>query len=174
MASAMASGLHLATARPYGASSHQAFRIGATILCYNDKVASWAKLASTCHLSCMLPFRRISSSSGVKSDKPVTKAMSEASQSKPSSGLPIDLKGQNSCILLCMFGFHMLLGQFASFLSKFLSSPHIVICFWWQFVISFCCKLYSFISSCVSFLYLEKVLASKASYFSTGNITLIY
>lgn len=95
MASTMASGLHFATVRPYVSSSRRAFRLGATILGYKNNVASWAELASTCHLSCMLPFRGISSSSGVKSDKPVTKAMSEASQSKPSSGLPIDLRGQN-------------------------------------------------------------------------------
>ncbi|KAI6685909.1 hypothetical protein NL676_031822 [Syzygium grande] len=98
MASTMASGLHFATVRPYVSSSHRAFRLAATILGYKNNVASWAELASTCHLSCMLPFRGISSSSGVKSDKPVTKAMSEASQSKPSSGLPIDLRGKRAFI----------------------------------------------------------------------------
>ncbi|KAK3442425.1 hypothetical protein EUGRSUZ_B02592 [Eucalyptus grandis] len=98
MASTMASGLHFATARPYVSSSHRGLRLGATILGYDSKVASWAKLASACHLSCMLPFRGISSSSGLKSDKPVTKAMSEDSQSKPSSGLPIDLRGKRAFI----------------------------------------------------------------------------
>ncbi|KAF8040055.1 hypothetical protein BT93_B2317 [Corymbia citriodora subsp. variegata] len=98
MASTMASGLHLATARPYASSSRRAFRLGATILGYDDKVVSWAKLASSCHLSCMLPFRGISLSSGVKLDKPGTKAMSEASQSRPSSGLPIDLRGKRAFV----------------------------------------------------------------------------
>jgi len=119
MASTMASGLHFATARPYVSSSHRALRLGATILGYDSKVASWAKLASACHLSCMLPFRGISSSSGLKSAKPVTKAMSEDSQSKPSSGLPIDLRGQN--FLHVFFSVYLVftcLGQFASFLSK--------------------------------------------------------
>ncbi|PPD88090.1 hypothetical protein GOBAR_DD14991 [Gossypium barbadense] len=93
MAATAASGLQLASARPCIASSHRVFKAGAASLAVNSKAVSWNKLASACHLSQSLePFRRSFASSSVNFNKVVTKAMSESSENKPVSGLPIDLK----------------------------------------------------------------------------------
>ncbi|KAG8484908.1 hypothetical protein CXB51_021301 [Gossypium anomalum] len=99
MAATAASGLQLASARPCIASSRRVFKAGAANLDVNSKAVSWTKLVSACHLSQSLePFRRSFASSSVKFDKVVTKAMSESSENKPVSGLPIDLKGKRAFI----------------------------------------------------------------------------
>ncbi|KAA3471654.1 enoyl-[acyl-carrier-protein] reductase [NADH], chloroplastic-like [Gossypium australe] len=99
MAATAASGLQLASARPCIASSRRVFKAGAANLDVNSKAVSWTKLASACHLSQSLePFWRSFSLSSFKFNKVVTKAMSESSENKPVSGLPIDLKGKRAFI----------------------------------------------------------------------------
>ncbi|KAJ6307287.1 hypothetical protein OIU76_017141 [Salix suchowensis] len=98
MAATAASGLQMATARPCISSSRGMVKAGAAILGANSKGASWAKLASGSHISSTLPFERTLMSSSVKLNKVVTRAMSESSENKPVSGLPIDLRGKRAFI----------------------------------------------------------------------------
>ncbi|GMY16143.1 enoyl-[acyl-carrier-protein] reductase [NADH], chloroplastic [Fagus crenata] len=98
MATTAASSLQIATARPCISSSRKLFKAGAAILGGNSKVASWNKLTSACHISSAQPFHRSFTSSSIKFDKVVTKAMSEATENKPISGLPIDLRGKRAFI----------------------------------------------------------------------------
>ncbi|KAL9407336.1 hypothetical protein Peur_004308 [Populus x canadensis] len=98
MAATAASGLQMATARPCISSSRRMVKAGAAILGANSKGASWAKLASGSHISYTQPFKRTLMSSSVKLNKVVTKATSEANESKPVSGLPIDLRGKRAFI----------------------------------------------------------------------------
>ncbi|RQO84258.2 hypothetical protein POPTR_001G013500v4 [Populus trichocarpa] len=98
MAATAASGLQMATARPCISSSRRMVKAGAAILGANSKGASWAKLASGSHISYIQPFKRTLMSSSVKLNKVVTKAMSESNESKPLSGLPIDLRGKRAFI----------------------------------------------------------------------------
>ncbi|XP_011025228.1 PREDICTED: enoyl-[acyl-carrier-protein] reductase [NADH], chloroplastic-like [Populus euphratica] len=98
MAATAASGLQMATARPCISSSHRVVKAGAAILGASSKGASWTKLASSSHISSIQPFQRTFMSSSVKLNKAVTKAMSESSDSKPVSGLPIDLRGKRAFI----------------------------------------------------------------------------
>ncbi|KAJ6428012.1 hypothetical protein OIU84_023427 [Salix udensis] len=98
MAATAASGLQMATARPCISSSRGMVKAGAAILGANSKGVSWAKLASGSHISSTLPFERTLMSSSVKLNKVVTRAMSESSENKPVSGLPIDLRGKRAFI----------------------------------------------------------------------------
>ncbi|KAJ6714091.1 ENOYL-ACYL-CARRIER REDUCTASE [Salix viminalis] len=98
MAATAASGLQMATARPCISSSRGMVKAGAAILGANSKGAPWAKLASGSHISSTLPFERTLMSSSVKLNKVVTRAMSESSENKPVSGLPIDLRGKRAFI----------------------------------------------------------------------------
>lgn len=66
---------------------------GAAILGANSKAVSWSKLSSACNISSSEPFLRSFASSSVKFNKVVTRAMSESTENKPVSGLPINLKG---------------------------------------------------------------------------------
>ncbi|CAK7339215.1 unnamed protein product [Dovyalis caffra] len=98
MAATAASGLQMATARPCISSSRRVVKAGAAVVGANSKGASWSKLASGSHISSIQPFQRTFMSSSVKLNKVVTKAMSESSESKPVSGLPIDLRGKRAFI----------------------------------------------------------------------------
>ncbi|ONH99166.1 hypothetical protein PRUPE_6G015200 [Prunus persica] len=98
MATTAASSLQMATARPCMSSSRRAFVSSAAMLNGNFKLASWTKLSSACHIASAQPFHRSFTSSSLKMDKFVTKAMAGASENKPASGLPIDLKGKRAFI----------------------------------------------------------------------------
>ncbi|TQD99863.1 hypothetical protein C1H46_014476 [Malus baccata] len=98
MATTAASSLQMATARPCISSSRRAFRSSTAMLNGNFKVASWTKLSSACHISSVQSFQRCFTSSSMKLDKFVTKAMAGASENKPVSGLPINLKGKRAFI----------------------------------------------------------------------------
>ena len=94
MAATAASSLQLAAARPCISFSHWVVKADSAILGANFKAVSWTKLTSACNISSSLePIQRSFASSPVKFNKVVTKAMSESSENKPVSGLPIDLKG---------------------------------------------------------------------------------
>lgn len=131
MATTAASSLQMAAARPCISSSHKAVRESATMFHTNSKATSWTKVSSACHISSIQSFQRTFTSSSIKFDKVVTKAMAETSEIKPDSGLPIDLKG-----------WHMLLGIFYSSITNTTmltlherSDP----CFWLKKVIQFAC-----------------------------------
>ncbi|XP_022754319.1 enoyl-[acyl-carrier-protein] reductase [NADH], chloroplastic [Durio zibethinus] len=98
MAATVASSLQIAAARPCISSSPRVVKAGAAILGANSKSVSWTKLTSACNISSLEPFRRSFMSSPVKFNKVVTNAMSESSENKPISGLPIDLKGKRAFI----------------------------------------------------------------------------
>ncbi|XVE78808.1 hypothetical protein DITRI_Ditri14bG0007800 [Diplodiscus trichospermus] len=97
MAATAASCVQLA-ARPCISSSHGVVKEGAAILGANSKAVSWTKLTSACNISSLVPFQRSFTSSSVKFNNVVTKAMSNSGEDKPVSGLQIDLKGKRAFI----------------------------------------------------------------------------
>ncbi|XP_031283043.1 enoyl-[acyl-carrier-protein] reductase [NADH], chloroplastic-like [Pistacia vera] len=98
MAATAASSLQMAAVRPCVSTSHRAVKAGVAFVAGNSQKASWANLASACHMSSVQPLHRSFMSSSVKLDKVVTKAAAESSDSKPVSGLPIDLRGKKAFI----------------------------------------------------------------------------
>nr|WDW26415.1 chloroplast enoyl-ACP reductase [Momordica charantia] len=95
---AAASNLQIATLRNCQLPSRKGFKPCGTTLSGSSKAPSWAKLSSSCNLSSLPFFQRKFVSSSVKVERTVTKAMSEANESKPVSGLPIDLRGKRAFI----------------------------------------------------------------------------
>lgn len=133
MATTASSSLQIAAARPCLSSSRRLFKAGATILGGNSKAATWNKLTSGCHISSVQPFQRSFTSSSIKFSKVATKAMSNSSESKPVSGLPIDLRGQFS-----LFCFPSLFGPlffFGIYVTPFMSFKGLVFT---VFSLSFC------------------------------------
>ncbi|KAK9220827.1 hypothetical protein WN944_009251 [Citrus x changshan-huyou] len=98
MAATAACSLQMAAVKPCISSSHRGVKAGVAVVGGNSKGASWTKLSSASHISCGQPFLRSFTSSSVKFDKVVTRAMAESSTNKPISGLPIDLKGKRAFI----------------------------------------------------------------------------
>uniref|UniRef100_A0A5B7AAM0 Enoyl-[acyl-carrier-protein] reductase [NADH], chloroplastic n=1 Tax=Davidia involucrata TaxID=16924 RepID=A0A5B7AAM0_DAVIN len=98
MAATALSGLQISAARPSISSTRRIFRAGVASVGADSKGALWAKLASTCHITSGQHFQRNFMSSSAKFENFVTKAMSEGSENKPASGLPIDLKGKRAFI----------------------------------------------------------------------------
>ncbi|KAF7808219.1 enoyl-[acyl-carrier-protein] reductase [NADH], chloroplastic-like [Senna tora] len=92
------SGLQIAISAPCFRSSQRFADAGAVVLSGKSKIRSWNKLASTCHTTSLQPFQRGFTSSSIRFDKMITKAMAESSENKPVSGLPIDLKGKRAFI----------------------------------------------------------------------------
>uniref|UniRef100_A0A7C9DZ84 Enoyl-[acyl-carrier-protein] reductase [NADH], chloroplastic n=1 Tax=Opuntia streptacantha TaxID=393608 RepID=A0A7C9DZ84_OPUST len=97
MAASTAPGLQMALARPRISSPCHLFRVGAAFLSTDSKRASRTELASLCHISSSQPFQRYLSSSSMKSNKVVTRAVVEPAD-RPTAGLPIDLKGKRAFI----------------------------------------------------------------------------
>ncbi|GAB2287008.1 Enoyl-[acyl-carrier-protein] reductase [NADH], chloroplastic [Dionaea muscipula] len=98
MAACTASGLHMATTRPFMSNSHhQLSKAGAAIFGSNSKVSSWVRLTSSSYISSVTPLNRAFSSPSMRIAKVVTKAMAESS-GNPVSGLPINLKGKRAFI----------------------------------------------------------------------------
>ncbi|TXG73164.1 hypothetical protein EZV62_001743 [Acer yangbiense] len=98
MAATAASSLQMATVRPCISTSRRVVKAGAAVFGGDSKGASWTKLTSACHISSVKPFQRSFTTTSMKLDKVVTRAMAESSDSKPVSGLPIDLKGKRAFI----------------------------------------------------------------------------
>ncbi|KNA25161.1 hypothetical protein SOVF_008870 [Spinacia oleracea] len=97
MAASTASGLQMAAVRPCVSSPRRVFGAGAAFCNADLRRASWAKLTSAGHISSLQPLQRSFSSSSLKSNNGVIKAMAESSD-KPLGGLPIDLKGKRAFI----------------------------------------------------------------------------
>ncbi|GMP36785.1 hypothetical protein CsSME_00008794 [Camellia sinensis var. sinensis] len=92
MAATAATGLQISAARPSISFTNRIFKACVTNVGADSKGLSWARLASTCHISSLQHFQRNFMPSPVKFEKVVTRAMSESSENKPASVLPIDLK----------------------------------------------------------------------------------
>ncbi|GAB4835151.1 Enoyl-[acyl-carrier-protein] reductase [NADH], chloroplastic [Ancistrocladus abbreviatus] len=97
MATTTAPGLQMATARPRISFPRRLFGAGAAIISPNSKVASWANLTCSFHISSSPPLQRNFSILTTKFNKFVTKAMAESTD-RPVAGLPINLKGKRAFI----------------------------------------------------------------------------
>ncbi|KAL1205179.1 Enoyl-[acyl-carrier-protein] reductase [NADH] [Cardamine amara subsp. amara] len=98
---ATASSLQIATRRPNISSSSKVLKAGSYIVGVNPVNLSWDKLTSTRHLSNLGCLRNQKHNAVTTSKRPFsfsTKAMSESSENKASSGLPIDLRGKRAFI----------------------------------------------------------------------------
>ncbi|OWM69239.1 hypothetical protein CDL15_Pgr025426 [Punica granatum] len=97
MTAVAASGLQMAAVRPCLSSSCRASMVGPRRT-YGTRVkgALWDKLANICHVSSLSSFQRVPVSSPVKTTRVAIRAMS--SESKPASGLAIDLRGKRAFI----------------------------------------------------------------------------
>ncbi|KAA8518261.1 hypothetical protein F0562_015856 [Nyssa sinensis] len=98
MAATATPGMHMATIKPCTYSSRKVFKSGTAIFNTEIKRASWTRLASSSHISSTQPLFQNFTSTLVKLERVVTKAMSEPSDNKPVSGLPIDLRGKRAFI----------------------------------------------------------------------------
>ncbi|KAL3519160.1 hypothetical protein ACH5RR_021749 [Cinchona calisaya] len=98
MAVAAACSLQFTAARPPIFPSQRFLGQAFASVCSNLNGASWIKLSSARHTSSVQPFQRIFTSSSAKTGRLVNKAMSEAGEKQPSSGLSLDLKGKRAFI----------------------------------------------------------------------------
>ncbi|KAF5941329.1 hypothetical protein HYC85_022496 [Camellia sinensis] len=98
MATSVTPSMHIATTKPSIYSSCQVSKPGTAIFSTEINKASWTRLTCSSHISSTQPFFQSLPSSPVKLQKVITKAMSEASNNKPVSGLPIDLRGKRAFI----------------------------------------------------------------------------
>lgn len=98
MAVTAASSLQLTVGRPSILSARKMLGPTVTGVGLKSNGGSWVKLSSGSHISSIQHFQHSCMSSTPKFDGVVTKAMSESGEKKPSSGLPIDLKGKRAFI----------------------------------------------------------------------------
>ncbi|XP_022744934.1 enoyl-[acyl-carrier-protein] reductase [NADH] 1, chloroplastic-like [Durio zibethinus] len=99
MGMAAAPGSYMATIKPCISSSYPKMLLSRVVFIgTGHKEASWTRLASFSHISSRQPFQLRITSGPVKFEKFVTRAMSEANDNKPLSGLPIDLRGKRAFI----------------------------------------------------------------------------
>ncbi|XP_060196682.1 enoyl-[acyl-carrier-protein] reductase [NADH], chloroplastic-like [Lycium barbarum] len=98
MAATAASSLQIAIARPCILSTKRISDVCSTNFGGITRKLPWNRLASSCHVSSVQHFCCNFTSMTQKLQKVVTKAKSEGDESKPASGLPIDLKGKRAFI----------------------------------------------------------------------------
>ncbi|KAE8674276.1 reductase [Hibiscus syriacus] len=98
MGTAAAPGSYMANIKPCISSSRKMLVSSTVNVSTEHKEASWTRLASFSNISSRQPFLHRITSKPVKFEKIVTRAMSEASDTKPLSGLPIDLRGKRAFI----------------------------------------------------------------------------
>ncbi|XP_042513665.1 enoyl-[acyl-carrier-protein] reductase [NADH], chloroplastic-like [Macadamia integrifolia] len=98
MAASAASGLQIAVARPSSSPCPRIFKASTAFFGSDAKGTSWSKLNSSSHVSSAQLFFRNFTSSPVRLNKVVTKAMSDGTENKPLPGLPIDLRGKRAFI----------------------------------------------------------------------------
>ncbi|XWS66435.1 hypothetical protein CRYUN_Cryun05aG0199000 [Craigia yunnanensis] len=98
MGTAAAPGSYMATFKPCISSSRKMLVSGVVNISTGHKEASWTRLASSSHISSRQPFLHRITSGPVKFENFVTRAMSEANDKKPLSGLRIDLRGKRAFI----------------------------------------------------------------------------
>ena len=93
MAATASTALQITAARPSISSTRRIFKAGIASVGADSKGTSCAKLASACRISSVQQFQCNFMSSPAKFQKFSVKAVSESSETKPASGLPINLKG---------------------------------------------------------------------------------
>ncbi|KAL4376828.1 hypothetical protein GQ457_02G024450 [Hibiscus cannabinus] len=98
MGTAAAPGSYMVNIKPCISSSRKMLVSSMVNISTQNKEASWTRLASFSNISSRQPFLHRITSKPVKFEKFVTRAMSEASDNKPLSGLPIDLRGKRAFI----------------------------------------------------------------------------
>ncbi|KAL8530154.1 hypothetical protein ACS0TY_007284 [Phlomoides rotata] len=98
MAVAAASSLQITATNPCYFSAKRFFRASAVNVGITSLRASLAKLSSACHISSGQHFHPTFTSSRAKFSKAATKALSQTAESKPESGLCINLKGKKAFI----------------------------------------------------------------------------
>ncbi|KAK9036884.1 hypothetical protein V6N11_021808 [Hibiscus sabdariffa] len=98
MGTAAAPGSYMVNIKPCISSSRKMLVSSMVNISTENKEASWTRLASFSNISSRQPFLHRITSKPVKFEKFVTRAMSEASDNKPLSGLPIDLRGKRAFI----------------------------------------------------------------------------
>ncbi|PPS10166.1 hypothetical protein GOBAR_AA10478 [Gossypium barbadense] len=98
MGTAATPGPYMTNIKPCISSSRKIVVSTMVNIIAQHKEASWSGLASASHISSRQPFLHRITSKPVKFEKFVTRAMSEQSDNKPFSGLPIDLRGKRAFI----------------------------------------------------------------------------
>lgn len=98
MAASAASSFQITIARPSVLSTKRISSFCSTKFGGENRKLSCNRLASSCHVSSIQHFWRSFTSTTQKLQKVVTKAKSEADDSKPASVLPIDLRGKRAFI----------------------------------------------------------------------------
>ncbi|KAM7524589.1 hypothetical protein LguiA_014491 [Lonicera macranthoides] len=98
MAATTASSMHIATVKPRAFASQKGSKSSIANFGTDIKGASWTSLKSSFHISSTRRFSHSLTSTAVKVQRVITKAMSENSEMKPLSGLPIDLRGKRAFI----------------------------------------------------------------------------
>ncbi|TYH21854.1 hypothetical protein ES288_A04G079000v1 [Gossypium darwinii] len=98
MGTAATPGPYMTNIKPCISSSRKIVASTMVNIIAQHKEASWSGLASASHISSRQPFLHRITSKPVKFEKFVTRAMSEQSDNKPFSGLPIDLRGKRAFI----------------------------------------------------------------------------
>ncbi|XP_063935096.1 enoyl-[acyl-carrier-protein] reductase [NADH], chloroplastic isoform X2 [Daucus carota subsp. sativus] len=91
-----ASGLQITAVRPFIFFNHRIFKSAVSPVFNSSNGSSSVKDSSSCHVSSLQPFQRILMSTSARNY--ATKANSEASDVKPTSVLPIDLRGKRAFI----------------------------------------------------------------------------
>ncbi|CDP17505.1 unnamed protein product [Coffea canephora] len=98
MAVAAACSLQFTAARPSIIPARRVLGQAVGRVGSDPNAASWIKLSSACHPSSLQPFQCNFMSSSAKTERMVTKAMSEAGEKQSSSGLSLNLKGKRAFI----------------------------------------------------------------------------
>ncbi|KAK3000017.1 hypothetical protein RJ639_024434 [Escallonia herrerae] len=93
MAATATSSMRIATAKHCAFASRTVSKSSIAVFGNEINVASSKRHKSSCLVSSTRPFYQSFTTGPVKFEKLVTKAMSESSEDKPFSGLPIDLRG---------------------------------------------------------------------------------
>ena len=93
MATTAISGMQIAMSRPCISPSQKSPDSSTAVFGNKSRAVSWNKISSASHIAPVQPLQWGFKSSSIKFHKTLTKAVSESSESKPVSGLPIDLKG---------------------------------------------------------------------------------
>ncbi|KAL9691517.1 hypothetical protein QQ045_011941 [Rhodiola kirilowii] len=99
MAATAASSMQLVASRPSILSARKLVKAASSLVQVSDgKFAVGTKLASSYHLSLAKKFTRNITTTAVKFERTVTKAMAESSEGKAKSSLAIDLRGKRAFI----------------------------------------------------------------------------
>lgn len=92
------SNMHVAIAKPLTFPSCEVSKSSVAVFSSGIRQSSWTKLTSSSHISSTHVISQNITSSPVKFNRMVTKAMSESNDTKPLPGLPIDLRGKRAFI----------------------------------------------------------------------------